>query len=66
MIISDEPKLFEILEEYEETNNEDQFKDRVLAVIRPKGMFHFLMRHNFYHEFISALQAKIFFHLFER
>ncbi len=37
MIISDEPKLFEILEEYEESNNEEQFKEKVLAITRPKG-----------------------------
>lgn len=66
MIISDEPKLFEILEEYEETNNEDQFKERILAVTRPKGMFRFLMRHIFYFEFILALQAKIIFHPLEQ
>jgi hypothetical protein len=43
MIISDEPQLFEILEEYEESNNEDQFKEKIISITRPQGTFRFQM-----------------------
>jgi len=36
MIIGDEPKLFEILEEYEENSNEEQLKEKILNIVRPK------------------------------
>jgi hypothetical protein len=36
MVISDEPKIFELLEEYEEDQNEDSLREGVLLLARPK------------------------------
>jgi hypothetical protein len=35
-IVSDEPKLFEILEVYEANNDENVLKDGLLAIVKPK------------------------------
>jgi len=36
MIISDEPKIFEILERYEQNPQDDELKENIIELIRPK------------------------------
>ena len=42
MVISEEPKVFEYLEEYEDNNNEEKLKDQLIALIRTAGTTQFL------------------------
>jgi len=39
MIISDEPKIFEILEKYEQNPLEDELKENIIELLRPKRKY---------------------------
>ena len=36
MIIGDEPRVFELLEEYEGDSNEDKLKENIVRLVRPE------------------------------
>jgi hypothetical protein len=42
MIISDEEKIFELLEKYEEHSDEASLKENIIDIIRPKQGIFFL------------------------
>ena len=43
MIISDEPRIFEILEKYEQNTDEHKLKENIIEIVRPKrkSLFNF-------------------------
>jgi len=41
MIISDEPKIFEILEKYEQNADEEELRENIITLLRPKRKLFF-------------------------